>query len=110
MKELLRVLWRFKIKVMFYFNLGFSEISNLVNLVKSVLIIVAGLVYLFRFNLSISTITMICVVSFLGCIGLGFILKLTGMADYATKFSNDINPELKLIRKIANHFNINDNE
>lgn len=95
---------------MFYFGLGFNEVANLVNLVKSVLIILAGLVYLFHLNLSVPSIVTICIVSFVGCIVLGLILQVTGMADYANQVSNNINPEMKLIRQIAKALNINDNE
>ncbi len=106
MKELFKFLYRFKIKVMFYFGLGFAEVSNLVSLTKDIAIILGFLVLVFKWHIGIKETVLLAVGSFLGFVALGIILKESGMSDYATRMSNSINPELKLIRKIAKHLNI----
>lgn len=108
MKEIIRVLYQFKIRTMFYFQLGYSEVNSLVSLVKDMFILLGFAVIIFKIHLSAFVTMIICVVAFLIFVLIGIILKKSGMSDYAIKTSNSVNPELKLVRKIAKHLGIKD--
>ncbi len=108
MKDLVKTLYQWKIRTLFYFNLGYGEVSTSVSMVKDIAILLGFVVLVFKINLSIPVTVAIFTSMFLGFILLGFILKKTGMSDYATKMGNSVNPELKLVRKIAKKLEIKD--
>lgn len=106
MRELVKTVYQWKIKMMFYYGLGYNEVSSLISMVKDVAILIGFVVVVFKINLSIPVTVSIFTCMFLGFILLGFILKKTGMSDYATKMNNSVNPELKLVIKIAEKLNV----
>lgn len=108
MKEFFKRLYFFKIKVMFYFILGYGEVAGIVNLVKDVAIILAAVVLIFKVHLGIKVSVLISLGSFLIFTVFGIILKKSGTADYTARMNNSVNPELKLIRKIAEKLKINE--
>lgn len=106
MKQLVKTLYQLKIKLMFYYGLGYGEVSNTISMVKDVAILLGFIVVVFHVKLTVPVTVAIFAFMFLAFILLGFILKVTGMSDYATKMNNSVNPELKLVRKIANYLGI----
>jgi hypothetical protein len=106
MRQLVQTIYRWKIKMMFYYGLGYSEVSSTISMVKDVAILLGFVVVVFKINLSILVTVIIFTAMFLAFILLGYILKKTGMSDYATKMSNSVNPELKLVREIAKKLEI----
>lgn len=106
MRELIKTIYRAKIKTMFYFGLGYSEVSNIVSMVKDVAIILTASVLIFKVHLSVAGTVLVCLGSFIGFTVIGLILKKSGMSDYATKLSNSISPELQNINKIVEHLKI----
>lgn len=100
MKELIKIAYRWKIKVLFYFNLGYGEVVGIVNQVKDVAIIIGFLVLVLKVHINLKTSIIICIVSFGLFTLIGCILKFSGMSDYANKLSNSINPEIKMIPEI----------
>lgn len=108
MRELLKAAYRFKIKTMFYFGLGYSEVSNVISLCKDIAIILGFAALVLKIHISLKEILGLGIVAFIGFCCLGLILKKTGMSDYAVKTSNNVNPEMKLIRKIAKQLNIDE--
>jgi hypothetical protein len=110
MRDLAKTLYCWKIKMMFYYGLGYNEVSSLISMVKDVAILLGFVVVVFKINLSILVTVIIFSTMFLTFILLGYILKKTGMSDYATRMNNSVNPELKLVRKIAEKLDIKDFE
>lgn len=104
--ELIKTLYRFKIRVMFFFGLGFGEVAALIGLVKDILILLGAMVLLFKFHFGIVTTILICVVIFISFVGFGIVLYKTGLSAFGIQTTNSINPELQLIRKIAKHLGI----
>ena len=100
MKDLVKLLYRFKIKVMFYFGLGFAEVNNTLSLVKDIIIVLGYGVLALHIHLNLWATVGICVLAFFSFLLLGFILKQSGLSDYQTKLTNSINPEVKLIPDI----------
>ncbi len=91
---------------MFYFNLGWGEIATPIAVTKDILVTLAAINFLFKINFGLKVDLIICIGAFTFGISLGLILKFSGMSDYANKLSNSINPEMKLINKIAKHLGI----
>ncbi len=106
MKELLKLIYRLKIKTLFYFGLDYGEVSSFVSLAKDLAIILGFLALVLHFHIGLEVTALLAVGSFLLFVALGFLLKKSGMSDYAVKTSNSVNPEMQLIRKIAKHLNI----
>jgi len=106
MRELFKLIYRFKIRTLFYFQLGYGEVSSFVSLAKDIAIILGFLALVLHFHISLLATIGFGIGAFLLFTGLGLILKKSGMSDYATKTSNSVNPELQLVRKIAKHLNI----
>jgi hypothetical protein len=108
MKHLVQILYRFKIRVLFYFGLGYSEVSNFVSLAKDIAIILGFLALVLHWHIGLAATLGLGLGSFALFTLLGLVLKKSGMSDYAVKTSNSVNPELQLVRKIAKHLNINE--
>lgn len=106
MRELIKKAYQLKIKTLFYFSLGYGEVSNLVSLMKDIVIILGFASLVLRVHVSIRETVGLGIIAFCGFTLLGWLLKQSGMSDYAVKTSNNVNPEMKLIRKIAKHLNI----
>lgn len=106
MREFFKKIYRLKIRVMFYFNLGWGDLAAPIAVVRDIAIVLtfAKLVLNISFGLLINIA--ICFFTFSIFILIGFILKFSGMSDYATKIGNSVNPELKKINKIAEHLGI----
>ncbi len=109
MRHLVKTLYQWKIRTLFYFNLGYSEVSTTISMVKDCAIILGFIILALKINLPIPVTISIFVILFLGFILLGFILKKTGMSDYANKMGNSVNPEVKLINKIAEKLGVHEN-
>lgn len=107
MRNLIKLLYRWKIKVMFYFGMGYSEVNGVITLAKDLAILLGFMVLIFKIHLGIITTLLIGFVSFLIFIAIGVVLKASGMKDYAIKLDNSVNPEIKLINKIADKLGIN---
>lgn len=105
MKELIKTIYRWKIRTLFYFNLGYGEVVGIVNQVKDVAIIIGFLVLVLKVHVSLKASIIICVATFALFTLIGWILKLSGMSDYANKLSNSINPEIKMIPEILKKLN-----
>lgn len=95
-----------KIKVMFYFNLGYGEVSGIISMVKDIAIILGFAVLVFHFKLSVLSTIIICFTAFAAFILTGLVLKATGMSDFSNRMNNSVNPELKLINKIADKLDV----
>lgn len=95
---------------MFYFSLGYNEVNAPISLVKDLLIVIGFVVVVFKIQLSIVVSVLICLGAVVGFTILGFILKHTGMSDFSVKVSNSVNPELKLINKIADKLGVDRND
>ncbi len=106
MKEFIKAVYYCKIRMMFYFTLGYGEVNGLAMLGKDIAILLGFAVVVFKIHLDIIQAVGIGVGSFLLFIIIGVILKATGMSDYTSKLGNSINPELKLVRKIAKHLGV----
>jgi hypothetical protein len=109
MKAILKKIYEFKIRVMFFFNLGFNEVANMVSLVKDLAILIGFGVLVLKFHISLLNTILIAIATFLLFIGYGILLKITGMSDYQNRITNSVNPELKKINAIAKHLGV-DNE
>jgi len=106
MRQLLKTLYEFKIRTMFYFQLGYGEVSSTASMIKDIAILLGFAVIVFKIQLSLRETLLISAVTFLIFILIGVILKKTGMSDFTTRMSNSVNPELKLVRKIAKHLGV----
>ena len=91
---------------MFYFSLGWSEFATPIAVVRDIAVILtfAKLVLNISFGWKIDAL--ICFLSGLIFILVGFVLKATGMSDYANRVSNSINPQVMLIEKIAEKLDV----
>lgn len=98
--EFIKFLYHTKIRLMFYFSLGWNEFATPIAVIRDIAVILtfAKLVLNISFGWKIDAL--ICFLSGLIFILVGFILKATGMSDYATRVSNSVNPQLMLIEKI----------
>lgn len=108
MRDLFKLIYRFKIKLMFFFNLGYGEVSNLVSAAKDIAILLGFAVLVFKIHLGVKSSIIIGVVGFLGFTTIGVILKATGMSDYANHLSNSVNPQIRLLDKIAEKMGVKD--
>ncbi len=88
------------------FGWGFGLVSNVLGLIRDIGTALLVLALLFGIKFGVRWDIAIGIITFCLFVGLGEILKRKGLLDYATKLSNSVNPELKLIRKIANHLEI----
>ncbi len=106
MKELIKKLYQWKIRGMFYFGLGWNELATPIAVTRDIAIILtfAKLVLNISFGWKIDAL--ICLISGLIFVFVGWILKKTGMSDYATRVGNSINPQVMLIEKIAEKLEI----
>ena len=106
LKNLVRQMYLAKIKVMFYFSLGYGEVNGIISMVKDIVIILGFMVLVFKVHLGIWHTVLLAIGCFAAFILLGAVLKHTGMSDFATKVNNSVNPELKLINRIAEKLGI----
>jgi|SRR6185369_6423261 len=105
-KELVKILYQFKIKTFFYFALGWAELSTPIAVVRDIAIILTFAKLVFGISFSYLLDGLICLGCFLGFIGIGWALKATGMSAYGNKLNNSVNEEVMLIRKIAERLNV----
>lgn len=106
--QILKIAYRFKIRLMFYFNLGYSEFSTPVSVVKDLALVLTFLNIVFKINFGWKIDVLACMFVFATFTGVGLILKKSGMSDFANRISNSVNPEIKKINKIAEKLGITD--
>jgi len=109
MKSLIKTLYQFKIKMMFFFGLGWNEFATPIAVVRDIAVVLTFAKLVLNINFGWKIDGLICLGSFVLFIFIGWILKLTGMSDFATKLGNSVNPELKLVRKIAEKLDVKTN-
>jgi hypothetical protein len=85
---------------MFYFSLGWNEFATPIAVVRDIAVILTFAKLVLNISFGWKFDALICLLSGLVFILVGFILKATGMSDYATRVSNSVNPQLMLIEKI----------
>ncbi len=100
MSEFIKIFYRFKIKLMFYFGLGWNEFATPVAVVRDIAVVLTFIKLVLGISFGWKIDGLICIVSMGLFVLIGFIMKESGMADYGTKIGNSINPELQLIRQI----------
>ena len=105
-KEFIIFIYQQKIKLMFYFNMGYGEFSTPLAVIKDVGIILALFTVLLKVDFSWLTDIIICLSVIVGFVLIGIGLKLNGLADFNQRIGNSINPEIKLINKIAEKLEI----
>jgi hypothetical protein len=110
MREFLKKIYRAKISLMFYWNLGYSEFSTPIAVLRDIGITLTVLKILFKISFGIVTDILICTVTFLIFYAIGKILVANHMTQFQNKLSNSYNPELAAVRKIAEHLGINVDE
>ncbi len=59
MKELIKLLYQWKIKTMWYFGLGYGEVNGVVSLAKDIAVLLGVAVIVFKFSLSITAMMVI---------------------------------------------------
>ena len=98
--EFIKFLYHTKIRLMFYFGLGWNEFATPIAVTRDIAVILtfAKLVLNISFGWRIDAL--ICLLSGLLFVLVGLLLKKSGMADYASRVSNGVNPQLMLIEKI----------
>ena len=106
MKHIVKQLYRLKIRLMFYFNLGWSELATPIAVLRDIGLTLTFLDVLFKINFGWRIDALICVFGFVFFLAFGILLKKTGMSDYTNRLNNSINPELKLINDIAKKLNV----
>ena len=108
MKQFIKKAYQFKIRILFYFSLGFNEFSTPIAVVRDIAVILtfAKLVLNISFGWKIDAL--ICLISGLIFILIGCVLKITGMSDYAVKVNNSINPQLKKLDLMATKMGVKD--
>lgn len=85
---------------MFYFGIGFGEVSAQVGLVKDLLVILAALSLILKFHINGTLTIILAFVAFWLFIILGVIIKKSGMAAYGQMIQNSINPQILEISEI----------
>lgn len=103
---MLKKLYRLKIKGMWLFSLGFGELGTPIAVVRDIGIVLTVLDLLFKIKFSIMVDILICLGAFVFFIGVGYLLKVSGMADYQQDLGNSVNPQIRLLGKIAESLNI----
>jgi fatty acid desaturase len=91
---------------MFFFNIGWSEVATPIAVVRDIAIVLTFAKLVLNIGFGWKTDILICVISGLIFVLVGWVLKVTGMSDFATKMGNSVNPELKMINKISEHLGI----
>jgi hypothetical protein len=85
---------------MFFFSLGWNEFATPIAVVRDIAVILTFGKLVLNINFGWRADALICLLSGLIFILVGFILKATGMSDYANRVSNSVNPQVMLIEKI----------
>ncbi len=105
-KDFIKKVYQWKINFVYFFGLGYAEISTPFDIVYKGSVILASLKILFKIEFSLLTDIIFCLVAYLLLFGVGKILTITKMTQYANRLSNSYNPELRLVRKIAEQLNV----
>ena len=106
LKGFVKRLYKFKIRLMFLFNIGYGELVNLIAIGRDLAIILAFLDINLKINLGWRIDIGLFCLCFLIFVVLGLILKQTGMTDYNNMISNSVNPEIRLVNEIARKMGI----